>query len=65
MPYSFYAKGLPRLCADVNVSKNEYLLSHLLDFGEADKPLPRIEQLRGYNRQAVRLLKTVDLAELK
>jgi hypothetical protein len=64
--YAYFAKGLPRQpFAYVNVFKNEYLLSHLLDFGEADKQLPSIEDLRNYYRQAVRLLNTVNLAELK
>ena len=60
--HKFFAKTVPTWSvASIGTGKVDYSFSHILDFSEADRALPTLDQLRGPYQQAARLLKTVPL----
>jgi hypothetical protein len=60
--YTYHSRAVPRWrVATISAGMRDYSISHVLDFGEAEKAVPEVEQLRGYYGQAVQLLKAVDL----
>ena len=60
--HEFFAKIVPTWeVAHISTGKRDYAFSHILDFSEADRALPTLDQLRGPYQQAAALLKTVPL----
>jgi hypothetical protein len=64
--HSFHSQLAPDdSTGSINVSKRDFFFHHLLDFGEADKPFPTVEQLRDQFREAAKLVRSVDLNAVK